>query len=123
MNVVDRAKELATLIKKLDDIDLYRKIVELEGEIIELTRQNRELGERVEDFERSSDIINKLTYDPPFYVGDLPSDLYCSHCIEVHKMPVHLVKTTRAEMRRRIYSCPKCSNEFPDMRDGGHRGN
>ena len=35
MSIIDNAKEVATLIKKIGDVDLYRKIGELEGEIID----------------------------------------------------------------------------------------
>jgi len=40
MGIIDNAKELADLLKAAGNTELYRKIVELEGEIIELTRQN-----------------------------------------------------------------------------------
>lgn len=119
MSILDKAKELASLIKKLDDVDLYRKIVELEAEIVDLTSQNRDLCEKLEEIEKHSSTIDKLTFDPPFYVGGEKSDLYCSHCVEVHKIAVHLVRTARSEIRPRIYSCPMCSNEYPDKRDDG----
>ena len=34
MSIIANAKEITELVKKLDDIELYRKIMELEGEII-----------------------------------------------------------------------------------------
>ncbi len=43
MGITDNAEEIADLIKKVGDIELYRKIVELEGEIVDLTRQKRSL--------------------------------------------------------------------------------
>ena len=49
MSIINRIKDIADLIKKLNDIELYRKIVELEGDIIELTRINRDLEERVSE--------------------------------------------------------------------------
>jgi hypothetical protein len=41
MDIVGNVKEIADLAKKYNDVEFYRKIVHLEGEVIELTRQNR----------------------------------------------------------------------------------
>ena len=118
MTILNKVKELANLIKELGDVDLYRKVVDLEAEIVELTGEIRALKEKVE---KHSDTISKLTFDPPFYVGEEESDLYCSHCIEVHSLPVRLVKVARSEIKPKIYSCPMCNSEYSDTRDGGAR--
>ena len=52
MSVIDQAKEIAGLIKKIGDIELYRKIIELEGEIIELTRSKHELEDTKSNLEK-----------------------------------------------------------------------
>ena len=36
MSIIDNVKEIANLVQKLGDMELNRKIVELEGEIIEI---------------------------------------------------------------------------------------
>lgn len=41
MGPLENIKEVADLIKKAGDIELYRKIAESEGEVIELTYANR----------------------------------------------------------------------------------
>ena len=41
MSIINNAKEIADLIKKIGDVELYRKIIELEGEIIELTNSKK----------------------------------------------------------------------------------
>jgi hypothetical protein len=37
MSILDDAKELVSLVQKVGDRELYRKIVELEGEIVEMS--------------------------------------------------------------------------------------
>ena len=66
MSIIDNAKEIALLVKKLGDIDLYRKIVELEGEIIELTREKRQVEERLADIQRSQEIIKSYILTPVY---------------------------------------------------------
>ena len=117
MSIIDNAKEVVTLVQKLDDIELYRKIVELEGEIIELTRVNRELEENIKKYHKNSEVISKLKFDSPFYITEDGSELYCAKCIESEQLPIHLAKTTELKMRRRVWMCPQCKTEYADTRD------
>ena len=43
MSIIENTKEIAELVKKLGNIDLYKRIVELQGEIIEISRQKWQL--------------------------------------------------------------------------------
>lgn len=36
MSIIDNAKEIVDLVKKLNDVDLYRRIIELESEIVNM---------------------------------------------------------------------------------------
>lgn len=116
MSIIDNAKEIASIVKKLGDIDLYKKIVELEGEIIELTKQKRQLDEELADITRSKVIIDELRFDAPFYTNVDNTELYCARCIEVDRRAIHVVKQGELEMRRRVYLCPQCKSKFADVR-------
>ena len=59
MGIIDSAKEIADLIKQVGDMELYRKIVELEGEIIELTRKARGYEEEIEKLKGIVNTIQK----------------------------------------------------------------
>jgi hypothetical protein len=43
MSVVNGAKEIAELVKKYNDIPLYHKIVELQGQVVELATERLQL--------------------------------------------------------------------------------
>jgi Zn finger protein HypA/HybF involved in hydrogenase expression len=118
MGIIDNAKEIASLVKKLGDIDLYRKIVDLEGEIIELTKEKRQLDEKLADITRSKVIIDELRFNAPFYTNADNTELYCARCIEVDRRAIHVVKQGELEMRRRVYLCPQCESKFADVRTG-----
>ena len=52
MGIVENLKEAADVAKAIGNIDLYRKIVELEGEVIELTRENQQLRQNIDEQKR-----------------------------------------------------------------------
>ena len=115
--ITDNAKEIASLIKKIGDIELYRKIVDLESEIIELTREKKQFEEKLTEITNSQAIIKTLRFDSPFYTNSDGSELFCARCIEGERKAIHVTKTGELEMRRRVYFCPQCKSKFADMRD------
>ena len=116
MSIIDNVKEIATLIQKLGDLELYRKIVELEGEIIEITREKRQIEERLATLLRNQDIIQQLKLGSPFYVNTDCSELYCSRCIEYDRQAIHVVETGEIVMGRRVHVCPQCKTKYEDRR-------
>jgi hypothetical protein len=51
VGVVEDVGKIAELIKKIGDIDLYKKILALETEVMELTRDKRRADDRIEELE------------------------------------------------------------------------
>jgi len=90
MGIIDNVKEIADLIKKLNDVDLYRKIVGLEGEILDLTRQNRQFQQEVEELQATVDIQHKLEFRAPFYWVEGDKTPYCAKCWESQKKAIHM---------------------------------
>jgi hypothetical protein len=45
MGILDEMKEIGDLIKKAGDVELYRRINKLEGEVIDLSRDKRRAEE------------------------------------------------------------------------------
>ncbi len=56
MGVIENLRDIADLIKKAGDLDLYRKIIESEGAVIELTRENRRLEEKVSELGKTLEL-------------------------------------------------------------------
>lgn len=107
MSIISNAKEIADLVKKLGDAELYRKIIELEGEIIELTRENRTLEERVDDLSSSLRVKQDMRFEAPFYFMGEDKSPYCSKCWDADSSAVRLFCSGG-----NIYDCPACKNRF-----------
>ena len=111
MGIVENAKEIADLIKKYDNIELYRKIVELEGDIIELTRQIRSLEEKNEELEKKLSLSKKMKYKKPFYFQGGDEAPFCPLCYEREEKPIHLLGPEKWDDKQR-YNCPSCNKIF-----------
>ncbi len=110
MSLIDNMKEVADLIKKVGDTELYRKIVELEGEVIELTHENHQLKKKVEDLERKLALQKQMIFKAPLYFQEGDQTPYCPACWEEHRRAVHLVLQFRGERTR--WDCPSCKQTY-----------
>jgi hypothetical protein len=115
MSVIDNAKEIVALVKKLDDIELYRKIVELEGEIIELTRAKREAELQVEHLQETLKTQEQMRFMRPFYYMGQDPVPFCPQCWETKKITVHLQGPVHVTAGLR-YDCRNCKSMFIDNR-------
>ena len=107
MSIINNAKEIADIVKKLGDIELYRRIVDLEGEILDLTRAKRDAEAEVEHLRETLKIKDKMTFKKPFYyMADDPVP-FCPKCWEVDKIAIHM-DGPRDVMVGSRYDCHNC---------------
>lgn len=119
MGILDSAKEIADLVKKIGDIELYRKIVELEGQLIELTHEKREFEERCDRLEKQLAFSKTLTFKAPVYYAEGDSTPYCPICWEKDAKALHLEGPTRDDGDT-FYRCHVCDNVFFTQRGLRH---
>jgi hypothetical protein len=111
VGVIENMKDVADLVKKAGDIDLYRKIVSLEGEVLDLTREKRRLEARVEELEKSLEFKGQLKFDKPFFWMDGDNTPYCPSCWEVKGIAVHLFQYYKNQEETR-WDCTNCKQMF-----------
>jgi hypothetical protein len=108
MGAIENIKEIADLVKKLGDIELYRKIIELEQEIFELSRHNLKYKGDIEELKSLLTKIKNVKYSKPFYYSEGDPHPYCPKCWEVEKVLVHLTDS----MDPNYHHCPNCDKIF-----------
>ena len=108
MGAIENIKEIADLVKKLGDVELYRKIVELEQEIFELSRQNLDNKKEIEELKRLLSVKQNIKFSKPYYFVEGDPEPYCPKCWEVEKVLVHLTDT----IDRNFHHCPNCDKTF-----------
>lgn len=108
MGAVENIKEIADLIKKIGDIDLYRKIVELEQEVFELSRQNRIYQNEIDDLRKLLNLKQKIKHVGQVYYVEEDPDPHCPRCWEVSNILVHLTESASPSFGH----CPSCNKSF-----------
>ena len=99
MDIIERFKDVVKLVKAYNNVDLNRKISELQTEVLELRRENTELKQKL-DFAKS------LKFIPPFYYAEGDETPYCPVCWEgKYRRPIHM---HLIEGDTKPYRCPVC---------------
>ncbi len=108
MGAIDNVKEVAKLVKDLGNMELYRQILDLQGEIMELTQANRELQTKLTELENTLTQVDQMEFRSPFYYVEGDDVPHCPRCWEVNKRAVHFPPPQKC-MGGPLYNCPECN--------------
>jgi hypothetical protein len=111
MGLIENLKDIAELAKAVGNIELYRRIVDLEGEIIELTRRSRSLETELEEQKNAWQLKGNITFRTPFYYVEGDQYPFCPRCWEVDKRTVHVSEGLRT-LGGQSWHCPECDNTY-----------
>jgi hypothetical protein len=109
VGAVENVKEVAELIKKFNDIELNRRILNLENEVLDLSRDKRRAEERAEQLERTLKFSKELKFKAPFYYAEGDSTPYCPGCWESKRMAIHVAQH---EQYMHLRQCPACKHSY-----------
>jgi hypothetical protein len=113
MSIVENVKAVADLVKQYENMDLNRKILNLETEVLDLTRDKRRADHKIEELEEAPRFKEKLTYKAPYYWLEGDSDPYCSNCWSTKRVAVHVIQTHREHSLATELRCPSCKQLYP----------
>jgi hypothetical protein len=80
MSVVNGAKEIAELVKKYNDIPLYQKIVELQGQVVELASERLDLFTVNQELNSKLELKAKTSFRNPYYYEEGNEVPLCPKC-------------------------------------------
>jgi hypothetical protein len=116
MGIVENIRDAADLAKRVGDIELYRKIVHLEGEVMDLTREKRQAEQKIEELEGKLALNSKMNFKQPFYFQESDTVPFCPRCFEKDKTAVHLfavhlfLEINRDDLKR--WDCRECKSTY-----------
>lgn len=115
MGIIENMKDVADLVKQVGDIELNRKIVNLEKEVHELTRAKMRLETQLHE---THDLLRKreqLRFKEPFYYADGDEIPYCPACWDDKTKAVHLAFSHTHTNGSKYWDCPVCKHRFHDQ--------
>jgi len=112
MGVVENMKDVADIVKKFNDIDLNRRILTLENEVLDLSREKRRAEERIEELELALNLSKALVMRGPFYYLEGDAIPHCPACWEAKKIAIHLHHARRPMPVGDVLYCPTCKTDY-----------
>jgi len=109
VSAVENVKEIADLIKKFNDIELNRRILNLENEVLDLSREKRRADEKIEELERTLKLRKELYFFEPFYWNKGDQTPFCPSCWETKTTAVH-VTFGHDNDDDSVWRCPSCNH-------------
>jgi len=116
MGMIENIKDAVKIVQKIDNIELYRKLLDLQTEAMELTQKLKEKDEKIDQLEEALKIKGKLVLrGSAYYItddgGKLLDGPFCTKCFDVDHVMCRIVRAIG-----RMVRCQKCKASF----DGGN---
>lgn len=92
MDAMSTLKDISALVKKYNDLELMKQIVDLQTQVFELQQDNLRLQKELSDFKKSNEEESSMVSRPPlnyYYRGGDPVP-FCPTCWEHSKKQIHL---------------------------------
>ena len=113
---LDNVRSLVQLTQKFGDVELKRRIVDLEDQVAELARERRLLAEENEELKRERDARAKTVFINPYWYEEGQEVPLCPKCYESsgYKLRIHLSHPAEPWNGRMRRYCSNCDDHFSD---------
>lgn len=111
MGLYEGIKDVANLVQKADNIELYRQLLDLSAQALDLQNQISELMSENKKLKEQKDISNRIERHKEAYItlkDDEENILYCSHCWDSKKL---LIQCDCNDRIGQMF-CPECKEHF-----------
>lgn len=111
MSLYEGIKDVASIVQKADNIELYQKVIDLQKEALELIEENMLLKDRIRQFEDKRSIKTNLIFKNNCYYLKMENDTldgpFCPTCWDKDSKLIRMRNTT--ERNSIFYSCNVCN--------------
>ena len=107
MGLYEGIKDIANIAQKADNIELYKQLLDLGAQALDMQNQIRALKEENAELKKNKDIEQDIEYYVDSYItkkSDQKPIKYCAACWADKKKIVPIQKN-----RERVYLCPLCN--------------
>ncbi len=115
MSAIEQLKEIAKLVQKLGDLELLKRISDLQTEVFELHDANRTLRDRLSELEGKLAFRDRLVHEHNSYWlkdGEKVDGPFCARCYDKDGAARRMLEIDSG----RALGCPTCTLVL--MRDG-----
>jgi argonaute-like protein implicated in RNA metabolism and viral defense len=112
MGIIEHARDIAELVKKYNDQDLYERIVKLREEILALREENLQLRENVKTLTDAAAIQNEIVRHGNCYYRTDDAEHkqpYCLTCWDYERKLVGLILSPNYYDGGTLIKCGVCS--------------
>ena len=107
MNLYDRIKDIAKIVWKADNIELYQELLELSDRARVMQVEISRLKEENERLRKEKDISDRIVRHPESFItlkGSSPTFYYCTHCWDSNSQLIQL----KCNDYYGTFECPHC---------------
>lgn len=112
MGIIENIKGVADIVRGAGNMDLYRRILDLQAEALDLTARLRERDQKIEQLEEAFALKGTLKLlHHVYYVADADGNLvdgpFCTKCYDVDKTKCRMVPMGGGQVQ-----CQRCKLPF-----------
>lgn len=108
MSIIRDIKDVASIVQKAGNIDLYKRILDLQAEALEMLEQNSELKNQINELKAKLSTKEKLIFKNSKYyfdeTGPSHKGPFCTKCWDTEGKLVNLQDNYSG-----YYRCPNCN--------------
>ena len=121
MGIIENAKEAVKLVQQIDNMELYRNILDLQAEALELVQQLKEKDETIEKLKTALELKGKMVCEHSAYwikddQGSKTDGPFCTNCFDNEHATRRLVQGGKPSNKGghdwSWIQCPKCKVPF-----------
>ena len=112
MGIIENFKDVLKIADAANNLDLYKKLAELQTAVLGLQQDNQTLKGRVNELSGQLSLKEKMRFEAPFYYQEGDDTPFCSACFEARdRQAIHVVRRHDygSEVR---WECLECKNSY-----------